>query len=36
MHALDAPNDYYPDPWNPDVFNLILKLGFGEPGALEW
>jgi broad specificity phosphatase PhoE len=28
-HALGAKQGSYPDPWDPKVFNLILKLSFG-------
>ncbi len=27
-HALKADADDYPDPWNPSVFNLILRFDF--------
>jgi hypothetical protein len=32
MHALGAEPGDYPNPWDPDVFNLILKLGFSNAG----
>lgn len=28
MHALKAHEDDYPNPWKPDVFNLILQVKF--------
>jgi len=28
MHALGAANGSYPDPWDPNVFNLILKIDY--------
>lgn len=32
MHALGAANGDYPDPWDPGVFNLILKVDFAVEG----
>jgi phosphohistidine phosphatase SixA len=32
MHALGAPSNAYPDPWDPKVFNLILKVEFPAGG----
>jgi broad specificity phosphatase PhoE len=31
MHALKAAAGDYPDPWNPAVFNLILRLDGSAP-----
>jgi hypothetical protein len=28
MQALGAANGQYPDPWNPTIFNLILRVEF--------
>jgi phosphohistidine phosphatase SixA len=32
MHALGAASGAYPDPWDPTVFNLILKVEFSPGG----
>jgi broad specificity phosphatase PhoE len=32
MHALGAANGAYPNPWDPAVFNLILKVEFPVGG----
>lgn len=32
LHALGAKSDEYPDPWDPAVFNLILKVEFPVDG----
>jgi broad specificity phosphatase PhoE len=32
MHALGAAGGSYPDPWDPAVFNLILKVEFPVGG----
>jgi phosphohistidine phosphatase SixA len=32
MHALGAASGTYPDPWDPAVFNLILKVEFPVGG----
>jgi phosphohistidine phosphatase SixA len=34
MHALGAPAGAYPDPWDPAVFNLILKIVFEDLGPI--
>jgi len=34
MHALGAKDGDYPDPWNRNVFNLILKVEFSATGAV--
>jgi len=31
MHALGAPSGSFPNPWDPSVFNLILKLDNSLP-----
>jgi broad specificity phosphatase PhoE len=31
MRALRAKADEFPDPWNPQIFNLILQLEYAEP-----
>jgi phosphohistidine phosphatase SixA len=33
MHALGAPAGSYPDPWDPSVFNLVLKVEFSAGAA---
>jgi broad specificity phosphatase PhoE len=33
MHAFKADPDDYPDPWDRDVFNLILRLDKQENGV---
>lgn len=35
MCKLGAPGGAYPDPWKPEVFNLILKVEFSGAGAAE-
>jgi len=30
LHALNAPAGTYTNPWNRDVFNLIIRLQYGE------
>ena len=32
--ALGAPAGKYPDPWDPEVFNLILKFEWGDASGL--
>lgn len=32
LHALGAKRGDYPDPWDPEVFNLILKVDFADSG----
>jgi hypothetical protein len=32
MHALKADLTDYPDPWNRDVFNLILRVDMDNSG----
>jgi phosphohistidine phosphatase SixA len=34
LHALAAPAGTYPDPWNPAVFNLILKVEFAAGASV--
>ena len=33
MHALGAKSGEYPDPWDRNVFNLILKLDYSSSGT---
>jgi hypothetical protein len=33
MHALGAASGDYPDPWDPSVFNLILKIDYSVGGS---
>jgi hypothetical protein len=33
MHALGAKPSDYPDPWDRNVFNLILKLDYSSSGT---
>jgi phosphohistidine phosphatase SixA len=33
MHALKAADRDYPDPWDRDVFNLILRVDLHDAGA---
>jgi phosphohistidine phosphatase SixA len=35
MHALGANDNDYPDPWDRNVFNLILKVEFSASGEVE-
>ena|ERR1700730_13361984 len=32
LHAMGAQANEYPNPWNPEVFNLILKVEFPGDG----
>jgi broad specificity phosphatase PhoE len=32
MHALGAASGDYPDPWDPSVFNLILRIDYSVGG----
>ena len=34
MQALGAPRASYPDPWDPTVFNLILKTNLAADGTV--